>query len=72
MQPTTVPSQEQGVTQITTTCCIVGGGPGGALLAFMLARHGISVTLLEAHMDGHGGPFTPQNKTSLYCDDQPG
>jgi 2-polyprenyl-6-methoxyphenol hydroxylase-like FAD-dependent oxidoreductase len=32
-----------------TTCCIVGGGPAGAVLALLLARQGISVTLLEAH-----------------------
>src|ERR687886_872360 len=32
-----------------TTCCIVGGGPGGAVLALLLARKGVSVTLLEAH-----------------------
>jgi 2-polyprenyl-6-methoxyphenol hydroxylase-like FAD-dependent oxidoreductase len=34
-----------------TTCCIVGGGPGGAMLALLLARKGVSVTLLEAHPD---------------------
>lgn len=34
-----------------TTCCIVGAGPAGALLALLLARQGITVTLLEAHMD---------------------
>jgi len=34
-----------------TTCCIVGGGPAGAVLALLLARKGIAVTLLEAHMD---------------------
>src|ERR687883_1437667 len=34
-----------------TTCCIVGGGPGGAILAFLLARKGVEVTLLEAHPD---------------------
>jgi 2-polyprenyl-6-methoxyphenol hydroxylase-like FAD-dependent oxidoreductase len=34
-----------------TTCCIVGGGPAGAVLALLLARQGIAVTLLEAHMD---------------------
>jgi 2-polyprenyl-6-methoxyphenol hydroxylase-like FAD-dependent oxidoreductase len=34
-----------------TDCCIVGGGPGGAVLALLLARQGIRVTLLEAHND---------------------
>jgi 2-polyprenyl-6-methoxyphenol hydroxylase-like FAD-dependent oxidoreductase len=34
-----------------TTCCVVGGGPGGAVLALLLARRGIPVTLLEGHPD---------------------
>jgi 2-polyprenyl-6-methoxyphenol hydroxylase-like FAD-dependent oxidoreductase len=34
-----------------TTCCVVGGGPGGAVLALLLARAGVGVTLLEAHPD---------------------
>src|SRR5213596_2976370 len=32
-----------------TSCCIVGGGPGGVMLALLLARKGVAVTLLEAH-----------------------
>jgi 2-polyprenyl-6-methoxyphenol hydroxylase-like FAD-dependent oxidoreductase len=34
-----------------TDCLIVGSGPGGAILALLLARQGIRVTLLEAHED---------------------
>ena len=34
-----------------TTCCVVGAGPGGAILSLLLARQGISVTLLEAQED---------------------
>jgi 2-polyprenyl-6-methoxyphenol hydroxylase-like FAD-dependent oxidoreductase len=30
---------------------VVGGGPGGMLLAYLLARAGIPVTLLEGHQD---------------------
>jgi len=32
-------------------CCIVGGGPAGAVLALLLARAGLRVTLLEAKGD---------------------
>jgi 2-polyprenyl-6-methoxyphenol hydroxylase-like FAD-dependent oxidoreductase len=32
-------------------CCIVGGGPAGFMLALLLARQGVRVTLLEAHRD---------------------
>ncbi len=35
----------------TTTCAIVGGGPAGMVLALLLARAGIEVTLLEKHAD---------------------
>lgn len=34
-----------------TGCCIVGGGPAGMLLALLLGRAGVPVTLLEAHRD---------------------
>jgi 2-polyprenyl-6-methoxyphenol hydroxylase-like FAD-dependent oxidoreductase len=34
-----------------TDSCIVGGGPAGLVLGLLLARAGVSVTLLEAHED---------------------
>lgn len=34
-----------------TSCCVVGAGPAGVMLSLLLARAGISVTLLEAHRD---------------------
>jgi 2-polyprenyl-6-methoxyphenol hydroxylase-like FAD-dependent oxidoreductase len=34
-----------------TSCCIAGSGPAGAVLALLLARQGIAVTLLEQHLD---------------------
>ena len=34
-----------------TDCCIVGAGPAGVVLAYLLARKGIAVTLLELHND---------------------
>ncbi|WP_327103585.1 FAD-dependent oxidoreductase [Nonomuraea glycinis] len=33
------------------TCVIAGGGPAGAMLALVLARSGVEVTLLEKHAD---------------------
>ncbi len=35
----------------STQCCIVGGGPAGMILAFLLARAGIDVIVLEKHAD---------------------
>ncbi|MET7460874.1 FAD-dependent monooxygenase [Nonomuraea sp. NPDC005501] len=34
-----------------TGCVVVGGGPGGVVLAYLLARGGARVTLLESHGD---------------------
>ena len=34
-----------------TGCCIVGAGPAGAVLALLLAKAGVAVTLIEAHRD---------------------
>ena len=36
---------------VRTTVCIVGGGPAGVVLALLLARQGIDVTVLEKHKD---------------------
>ena len=45
-------AEPKGVSDVTrTTCVVVGGGPGGVVLALLLARKGVNVTLLEAHPD---------------------
>jgi 2-polyprenyl-6-methoxyphenol hydroxylase-like FAD-dependent oxidoreductase len=36
---------------IDTRCCIAGGGPAGMMLAFLLARMGVEVVVLEKHAD---------------------
>ena len=38
-------------TESTTRCAVVGGGPGGVVLAYLLARAGVPVTLLESRPD---------------------
>ncbi len=37
--------------RVETTCCIAGGGPAGMMLGYLLARAGVSVTVLEKHKD---------------------
>lgn len=39
------------MTNPTCQCCIVGAGPAGLILALLLARKGVSVKLLEMHVD---------------------
>src|SRR5665213_660502 len=39
------------MAEIKTTCCIAGGGPAGMMLAFLLARAGVPVVVLEKHAD---------------------
>ena len=39
---------------ISTQVCIVGGGIGGLSTAYLLAKEGIGVTVLEARQIGHG------------------
>ncbi len=36
---------------LQTRCCIAGGGPAGMILAYLLARMGVDVTVLEKHAD---------------------
>src|SRR5271166_6640452 len=42
---------QTGAQQIETACCVAGGGPAGMMLAFLLARAGIAVLVLEKHAD---------------------
>ncbi|HWF67310.1 MAG TPA: FAD-dependent oxidoreductase [Acidobacteriaceae bacterium] len=45
-------AQPDGVTErVETRCCVTGGGPAGTMLAFLLARAGIDVVVLEKHAD---------------------
>ena len=43
--------EEAAVQKINVRCCIAGGGPAGMVLAYLLARAGIEVLVLEKHAD---------------------
>src|ERR1700691_4255547 len=43
--------EEAAVQKINVRCCIVGGGPAGMVLAYLLARAGVEVLVLEKHTD---------------------
>src|SRR5579871_870201 len=51
MQQREATQTKQPIPVEETTCCIAGAGPAGAVLALLLARKGVSVMLLEEHMD---------------------
>ena len=44
-------AEEAAVQKINVRCCIAGGGPAGMVLAYLLARAGIEVLVLEKHAD---------------------
>src|SRR5580698_2119696 len=48
---TLIPPMATASPALQTTCCIVGGGPAGMMLAYLLARDGHHVTVLEKHKD---------------------
>src|SRR5690349_18723136 len=52
-----------------TTCCVVGGGPAGMVLALLLARAGVAVTVLGKHGDSlrafRGGTVPPSPRALL-------
>src|SRR6516164_3372318 len=37
--------------KLHSRCCMAGGGPAGLMLAYLLARAGIEVLVLEKHAD---------------------
>jgi 2-polyprenyl-6-methoxyphenol hydroxylase-like FAD-dependent oxidoreductase len=44
-------AEEAAVQKINVRCCIAGGGPAGMVLAYLLARAGVEVLVLEKHAD---------------------
>src|SRR6266571_4488845 len=56
--------------KISVRCCIAGGGPAGMVLAYLLARAGVSVLVLEKHgdflRDFRGDTIHPSTLEVLY------
>lgn len=46
-----MPSGSDAPAARATTCLIAGGGPAGMMLALLLARYGVTVTVMEKHAD---------------------
>jgi 2-polyprenyl-6-methoxyphenol hydroxylase-like FAD-dependent oxidoreductase len=46
MDETRIPNEK-----LSARCCVVGGGPAGMMHAFLLARAGVDVIVLEKHKD---------------------
>ena len=56
-----------------TSCCVVGAGPAGVVLALLLARKGVDVTLLELHKDlGCKRPHGLAQGRHIACDNPTG
>jgi len=43
--------QDAALQKLSVRCCITGGGPAGMVLAYLLARAGVEVLVLEKHAD---------------------
>src|SRR5215831_9750790 len=46
-----IPAQDRVADVQQASCCVVGSGPAGAMLALLLARNNVPVSLLEVHKD---------------------
>jgi 2-polyprenyl-6-methoxyphenol hydroxylase-like FAD-dependent oxidoreductase len=65
-----MPSDDLSANQHSSRAVVVGAGPAGALLAYLLARRGVAVTLLERQTDFsrefRGEVLMPSGITALH------